>query len=389
MSEWREATLGDVASFVNGYPFKPRELSGRGLPVIRIKQLLDPLADTDFSDTEVPDRVRIDDGDLIFSWSGSLASRVWSRGPAVLNQHLFRVTEREGVDRGWLHLALDHAVDELSQKTHGTTMKHVTKAVLKAHRVRLPPLAEQRRIVDLIGVLDAHIDALAEEGGRVRALQAAAREDLLTTQGGWTSADLGSVLEIARGGSPRPIDSYFTTAADGVDWIKIGDVPPDGKYIGSTAQKIKPEGVSRSRRVSPGDFVLSNSMSFGRPYIMRISGCIHDGWLVLADPGSTFDQDFLYNLLLSRDVQEQFEALAAGSGVRNLNIGVVGSVTVQIPPMAEQLRISAALNAFDEHVSAVGLELERSRRTRSALLDQLLTQELRLPPSYDALVESA
>lgn len=94
----------------------------------------------------------------------------------------------------------------------------------------------------------------------------------------WTIVRLGDVADIYRGGSPRPIEAYLTQLATGVNWIKIGDVELGAKYINKTEERIKHSGVSSSRRVYKGDFLLSNSMSFGRPYILNIDGCIHDGW---------------------------------------------------------------------------------------------------------------
>ena len=116
----------------------------------------------------------------------------------------------------------------------------------------------------------------------------------------WEWIKLGNVCTIARGGSPRPIKEYITTAADGVNWIKIGDTEKNGKYICATAEKIKPSGVSKSRMVHAGDFLLTNSMSFGRPYILKVDGCIHDGWLVISQSTEIFDQDYLYWLLSSK-----------------------------------------------------------------------------------------
>ena len=103
-----------------------------------------------------------------------------------------------------------------------------------------------------------------------------------------------------------------------------------------TKEKIKPDGIKRSRMVNEGDFILSNSMSFGRPYIMKISGCIHDGWLVLKDKSGLFDQDYLYYYLGSNTTYKQFDLLASGSTVRNLNIDLVRGVKVTLPPIDEQ-----------------------------------------------------
>lgn len=161
---------------------------------------------------------------------------------------------------------------------------------------------------------------------------------------GWETRTLGEVCAIARGGSPRPIQAFLTDADDGINWIKISDATASGKYIYSTAEKIKPAGAARSRVVVDGDFLLSNSMSFGRPYIMRTTGCIHDGWLVLSKYEDSFEQDFLYHLLGSPQVFGQFDRLAAGSTVRNLNIDLASRVVVPIPPASEQRRIVAVLD---------------------------------------------
>ena len=112
---------------------------------------------------------------------------------------------------------------------------------------------------------------------------------------GWLFARFGDIAYIVRGGSPRPIKAYMTTAEDGINWIKIGDVEKGGKYILKTKEKIKPDGEKKSRRVYPGDFLLTNSMSFGRPYISKIEGCIHDGWLLIRNLNG-FDVDFLFYL---------------------------------------------------------------------------------------------
>lgn len=155
----------------------------------------------------------------------------------------------------------------------------------------------------------------------------------------WVPKKLGDILHIARGGSPRPINSFITQEDNGINWIKIGDTKEGSKYIESTKQKIKQSGISKSRYVKKGDFLLSNSMSFGRPYILKIDGCIHDGWLVLSNYQETFKSDYLYYLLSSHLVQNQFEKLARGSTVRNLNIDLVSNVIVPIPPLEKQQRI--------------------------------------------------
>lgn len=93
----------------------------------------------------------------------------------------------------------------------------------------------------------------------------------------WEWVRLGEVLTILRGGSPRPIKKYLTDSPNGINWIKIGDSTVNSKYIDHAAEKIIPEGLDKTREVHKGDFLLSNSMSFGRPYILKIDGAVHDG----------------------------------------------------------------------------------------------------------------
>jgi hypothetical protein len=164
----------------------------------------------------------------------------------------------------------------------------------------------------------------------------------------WAIKRLDEIFEIARGGSPRPIEKFLTNDPTGLNWIKISDATASGKFIKVTKEKIKPEGLSKSRFVSSGDFLLTNSMSFGRPYIMATDGCIHDGWLVLKPYNrNTVDQGYFYHLLGSDSIYQTLSARASGSTVKNLNREIVSSVEVKLPPLDEQRRIAAILDKAD------------------------------------------
>ena len=189
----------------------------------------------------------------------------------------------------------------------------------------------------------------------------------------WEVKKLGEVMIIERGGSPRPIEKYLTDSTDGINWIKISDATASDKYIFETQQKITREGLSKTRIVNEGDFILSNSMSFGRPYIMKITGCIHDGWLVLRNkPEYKLDKDFLYYLLSSPYVYQQFNGLAAGSTVRNLNIGLVSSVKIPIPPISEQKRIVAILDKAFENISKAKENAEKNLNNANEIFESYL-----------------
>lgn len=259
----------------------------------------------------------------------------------------------------------------------------LNKEKLKNLLIPIPPLEEQKRIVDKLDEIFAELDKIDEKQTRLATIQEKMEAKILklAIQGklveqrpeegtgeelynsfnlnvfddikseeipfdlpnNYKWIRLGWVMDIERGGSPRPIKSYITDSEDGINWIKIGDVDKGGKYIYSTMQKIKPEGEQKSRRVYPGDFLLTNSMSFGRPYISKITGCIHDGWLLLRNSCNAFNLDYLYLLLSSSYAYEQFSKKASGATVDNLNKDKVFESLVPLPPLEEQKRIVAKI----------------------------------------------
>ena len=167
----------------------------------------------------------------------------------------------------------------------------------------------------------------------------------------WEQRKFSDLVQIERGGSPRPIDDFITDSPDGLNWVKIGDAPAQGNYITKTAEKIKPEGLSKTREVHPGDLILSNSMSFGKPYIMGIDGCIHDGWLLIRNTYKVFDLTFLCHLLGTPQMIIQYKSLAAGSTVNNLNKELVGNTVVTIPTIKEQRVLGQYLETLDNLIT--------------------------------------
>jgi len=163
----------------------------------------------------------------------------------------------------------------------------------------------------------------------------------------WPLVKLDEIFDVARGGSPRPIQDYITDDSDGINWVMISDATDSSKYITKTKKKIKPSGLKKSRMVQPGDFLLTNSMSFGRPYIMNTTGCIHDGWLVLSPKSENIDTSYFYHLFGSNAVYRHFSSVAAGAVVKNLNIDLVKALEIPLPPLPEQKRIAAILDKAD------------------------------------------
>jgi type I restriction enzyme S subunit len=191
---------------------------------------------------------------------------------------------------------------------------------------------------------------------------------------GWIYITLGELFLIERGGSPRPIENYITKDENGLNWIKIGDTKGITKYIYHTKEKIKPEGLHKTRMVYEDDFILSNSMSFGRPYIMKTEGCIHDGWLVIRTPKSLIDTNYLYHILNSSFVYQQFSNLAKGSTVKNLNIEAVQQVYIYLPPLPEQHRVVSKIeglfSSLDKGIESIATAEKQLEIYRQAVLEK-------------------
>lgn len=193
--------------------------------------------------------------------------------------------------------------------------------------------------------------------------------------GEWETKSLSDISTVVRGGSPRPIDGYLTAAANGLNWLKIGDVDKEAKYVMKTGEKVRPEALSKTRVVNPGDLILSNSMSFGRPYLMRITSCIHDGWIAITEVSGKLCKEYLYYLIFAPSSQSYFLNNAAGSGVLNLNAEMIRALAVAYPSLLEQQKIADCLSSLDEQIGAEADKLYTLKAHKKGLMQQLFPAE--------------
>ena len=367
--------LGDIATYINGYPFKPEDRGSEGLPIIRIQDLTGNSYDLGFYSGEYPERIEINDGDVLISWSGSLGVYLWNKGKALLNQHIFKVVfDKIEIDKKYFIYVIQHSLRAMEAKTHGATMKHITKKDFDSMLVPYPNLQRQQEIARILGCVESVISKrkqqLAELDNLIKARFVEMFGDPANNPLSWTTNSLSRLLLIERGGSPRPIDAYITDSNDGVNWIKIGDAKPGSIYITRTKQKIKSEGSKKSRYVKPGDFILSNSMSFGRPYIMKIDGYIHDGWLLLRDEKGLFNNLFLHTMLSLDYTYNCFKSMAEGGVVNNLNKDLVGKLVVYIPPIDLQNQFASFVEQIDKSKVVVQKALEEAQLLFDSLMQE-------------------
>ena len=192
--------------------------------------------------------------------------------------------------------------------------------------------------------------------------------------------ELGAMAKIVRGASPRPISKFITESEKGIPWIKIGDVEKDSKYVSKTKERITQAGSEKSRLVYKGDFIMSNSMSFGRPYILDIDGCIHDGWLSISSFEDLCSPDYLYHYLLTDTMQHMMRKNASNGTVQNLNADIVRQLIIILPPLSIQSQIVSILDKLDTLTNSLseGLpkEIEQRQKQYGYWREQLFNFDL-------------
>ena len=309
-----------------------------------------------------PKQNEVEVGDVFFTTSSETPEEVGmssilleKRGKTYLNSFCFGFRPSEKIDSYYLAYMLrsESTRAKIILLAQGISRYNISKNKVMEIAVSLPSLDEQK----MIGQYFSQLDNLITLHQRQPFLHSTP-EISLTVQlihpfytSSWEQRKFSELVQIERGGSPRPIDDFITDTPNGLNWIKIGDAPTQGNYITKTAEKIRPEGLSKTREVHPGDLILSNSMSFGKPYIMGIDGCIHDGWLLIRNTYGVFDLTFLCHLLGTPQMLSQYRSLAAGSTVNNLNKELVGNTVVTIPSITEQRVLGDYLEQLDNLIT--------------------------------------
>lgn len=316
-------------------------------------------------------------GSLLMSFKLTIGKMAFAGDDLFTNEAIIAIPQNEEYNLYFLYYYLLQydwkSLTEGNEKVKGATLNKQSIG-----RILLPiiTLDEQRRIVSYLDSSFKLIDEIKEKAQKslseAKALFQSALAEAMEPKEGWEEKTLGEICFIARGGSPRPIKNFLTEDESGIPWIKIGDTEIGGKYINRTKEKIKKEGIKSSRFVSKGDFLLSNSMSFGRPYILKTDGCIHDGWLVLQNFKDTFIDDFLYYLLSCRYVQNQFDEYAYGSTVRNLKTDSVSRVLVDYPPLSTQKQIVSHLDKLSSNVKQMEEKYQKIVEECDALKQAML-----------------
>ena len=369
---WSTVELKEVCTFENGdrgenYPSRSVQ-TNIGVPFINAGHLTAngiDMQNMNFIPRERFDLLmkgKIRPNDILFCLRGSLGkfASVGELTEGAIASSLVIVRPRDDLilpEYLLAYFSSEQCTKMIDYYRNGAAQPNLSAQSLKKFLIPIPPLSEQRRIVAILDEAFAGLEMM-----RVNA-----EKNLLNSRDIFSNLcdkifeetklkfnekalDVTCIVE--RGSSPRPIKKYITSNTDGVNWVKIGDAVEGDKYIYKTARKITSEGAKKSRYVKEGDFILSNSMSFGRPYIMKTNGYIHDGWFVLR-LNNTINSDYFYYLLSSAYVQSQFSKLASGAIVLNISSDLVKKAMLPVPPIEHQKIIAKKLDILSEEIDKI------------------------------------
>lgn len=382
-------TLGTVATYINGRAFKPSEWEKAGIPIIRIQNLTSENAPYNYSKGIFEEKYIVHNGDLLFAWSASLGAHIWKGQDAWLNQHIFKVLPKEGIDRDYLYYFLLAVVAELYAKTHGSGMVHITKAPFMNTPIPVPSLPEQERIVarieELFSQLDAGVETLKKTKAQLAVYRQAvlkeAFEGRLTASGPEKIVRLGDYIETPRYGTSKKCsydDGRDRTAVYRIPNIehKNGRISHDDiKYAQFTESEL--DGI----RLQQGDILIirsNGSVSLvGRAAMVcdaDITGTFA-GYLMrlrISEP-ETLLPKFLLLFLQSHQARIYIENKAKStSGVHNINSTEISDLQMPLYDPDTQYAIIEAiesrLSVCDSIEQTVDTALQQAEAMRQSIL---------------------
>jgi type I restriction enzyme, S subunit len=299
-------------------------------------------------------------------------ARISPRANIVNSKYLFWVLQSQKCKKSLL------------ERVNGSALQEIPIGELRKIPIPIPPLLEQCRIAEVLGVWDESIDLLEKLIGRVRSRKQGLMQQLLTGKkrfkefegSEYSIVKLSEVAKIRRGASPRPIQDPKWFAEKGRGWVRIRDVTASNTYLMETSQYLSNLAVEKSVTVDPGDLIMSICATIGVPRIVGIPACIHDGFVVFRGFEKQIDKFFLYHYinLISAKISDSGQP----GTQKNINTTIVGNIEVPKFSLAEQEKIAAVLTAADEEISTLEKQLAAYKQQKLGLMQQLLTGKIRV-----------
>ena len=348
--------LGDMASYVNGYAFKPEQRGKVGLPIIRIQDLTGNIYDLGFYDGDYPKKVEINDGDVLISWSASLGVYEWSRGKALLNQHIFKVVfDKLTVDKKFFMYAVQYKLEEMESKTHGATMKHITKKDFDNTVIPFPTIVEQERISNTLNKLHTIIDSKKFQLEKLDNLIKARFVEMFGDNFG-EIVELGNVCDVRDGTHDSP--KYHN---EGYPLVTSKNIC-NGKIDFSTCNLIQKEDydkINKRSKVEIGDILMPMIGTVGNPIIINTNNefAIKNVALIKFKDNSVILNTFVKALLESDYFGRAVLSKTKGGTQKFISLGDIRKLELNLPPIELQNQFATFVAQVDKSKFTLSNEL--------------------------------
>lgn len=330
--------LGDVATYINGYAFKPEDRGEEGLQIIRIQDLTGNSYDLGFYNGKYPKKIEINDGDVLISWSASLGVYVWNGGKALLNQHIFKVKfDKVDIDKSYFVYAVRYKLNDMGKKTHGATMKHIVKRDFDATEIPYPPLKKQ---IEIAINLDKVLMVIKERKRELKLLDELIKArfvemfgDPVSNSYGFPEATLPELGELGRGVSKhRPRNDSKLLGGD-YPLIQTGDVANAGLYITSYGGTYSELGLKQSKMWNKGTLCITIAANIAKTAILEFDACFPDsvvGFIANEKTNNIFIH-YWFSFF-----QAILESQAPESAQKNINLKILSELKVIVPKKEKQ-----------------------------------------------------
>jgi restriction endonuclease S subunit len=366
---WVETPIGDVAQVLSGFAFKSELFNkSEGIPLIRIRDLPKRESTEALYSGSYEDRYVVKKGDYLIGMDGEFHCYEWNGPDALLNQRVCRIQDFKigRVVPRYIYFAVNQYLDKIEQDTGYTTVKHISAKQVLGITIPLPPLPEQKRIVDLISSVDSYIEALQQQLESAKRSRNAVLHELLTAGGDdWEQSSLGKLLTLEYG---KPLTDENRDGMGFPVFASAGVVGLHSEPLVSNSPVIV---VGRKGTAGAVHWSSTPCFVIDTAYFVR--------------PISDIDLRFLYLLLGFIDLK----SVTAQTGVPGLNRDRAYSLKCNIPPKSEQLEVVAIVTQLDDFIHSTQETINRSQDLRSGLLSDLLSGEHEIPVTYDKVMGAA
>jgi type I restriction enzyme S subunit len=344
-----EKRFGDIAEFINGRAFKPEDWGKKGLPIIRIQNLTGTNELFNYYEGEFNKRHLVKNDDILISWSASLGVYRWDKEDAVLNQHIFKVNLKNGIDKTYFYYAVQEKLIEMGQQVHGSTMKHITKDKFDNLKIPLPDLKTQQKIASILEQADAarqkrkQANQLTEQF-----LQSAFLEmlgDPVQNEKGWELVLFSEVGSLNRGLSKhRPRNAPFLLGGK-YPLIQTGEVANCNSYIKDFTQTYSEEGLKQSKMWKKGTLLITIAANIAKTGILTFDACFPDSIVGFIPNEKTCVEYIQYWLSF---VQKTLEENAPESAQKNINLDILRKLKLPLPPLPLQQKFARIVEQVEQ-----------------------------------------